>query len=360
MGEGGFSDEELADLAAGVRTVLAEAGADPGDLTLSPIPGGASRETWLVERPAIPRGGGSEGRSIGDGPICVLRRDPEGSVSLVPLSGEFSLLQRAREAGVPAPEPIAVEGDGGRFGSSGLLMGFVDGTSVAPRVLRKPEYEAARERLPVELAVGLARIHSIEPGAVEGVLPGATADPVTAQIEEWERQVDEIGEPLPTVELGLRWLRANAPRPVEPRLVHGDFRLGNFIVDGEGLAAVIDWELAHLCDPAEDVGWLCIRSWRFGNDTSPVAGLGELEPFLAAYEAAGGEEIGPERVRYWEAFGNVKWAVICARQAADHRKGIRRSHELASLGRRICEPEWDLLQLISGPATPGREAEEAA
>jgi aminoglycoside phosphotransferase (APT) family kinase protein len=128
--------------------------------------------------------------------------------------------------------------------------------------------------------------------------------------------------------------------------VHGDFRLGNFIVDTDGLAAVIDWELSHLGDPAEDIGWLCIRSWRFGNDELAVAGVGVLADFLRDYEAAGGTPVDPERVRYWEVFGNVKWAAICARQAHDHLEGIRRSHELASLGRRICEPEWDMLQLI--------------
>jgi aminoglycoside phosphotransferase (APT) family kinase protein len=110
---------------------------------------------------------------------------------------------------------------------------------------------------------------------------------------------------------------------------------------------VIDWELAHLGDPAEDIGWLCIRSWRFGNDDQPVAGVGGLDVFLEAYEAAGGEPVDRDRVRYWEVFGNVKWAVICARQAHDHLTGVRRSHELASLGRRICEPEWDLLELIA-------------
>ena len=176
------------------------------------------------------------------------------------------------------------------------------------------------------------------------MLPAVEGDPALAQIEEWERQLDEIGEPLPAVELGLRWLRANSPEPAEPRLVHGDFRLGNFIVDEDGLAAVIDWELAHLGDPAEDIGWLCIRSWRFGNDDRPVAGVGELDEFVSAYEAAGGATVDRERVRYWEAFGNVKWAVICARQAHDHLTGVRRSHELASLGRRVCEPEWDLLR----------------
>jgi aminoglycoside phosphotransferase (APT) family kinase protein len=317
----------MEELAEGVRAVLSE----DGELSLTAIPGGASRETWLVE--------GGRGR-------WVLRRDPEGSVSLVPIAQEFALIDRAREAGVPVPSPIALEPAGGRLGTAGMLMSFVEGTSVAPRILRKPEFEPARARLTAQLGEALARIHSIEVADLVGVLPEAAGDPALAQIAEWERQLDEIGEPLPAVELGLRWLRANAPEPAEPRLVHGDFRLGNFIVDENGLTAVIDWELAHLGDPAEDIGWLCIRSWRFGNDELPVAGVGGLDEFVEAYGAAGGKGVDRDRVRYWEAFGNVKWAIICARQAHDHLTGVRRSHELASLGRRICEPEWDLLELI--------------
>jgi aminoglycoside phosphotransferase (APT) family kinase protein len=320
--------EELAD---GVRAVLSE----DGELTLTAVPGGASRETWLVES--------ERGQ-------WVLRRDPEGSVSLVPIGKEFALIDRAREAGVPVPAPIALEPAGGRFGTAGMLMSFVEGTSVAPRILRKPGLEEARASLTGQLAEALARIHSIDPADLEGVLPDPGSDPTLAQIDEWERQLDEIGERLPAVELGLRWLRGNAPDPAEPCLVHGDFRLGNFIVDAGGLAAVIDWELAHLGDPAEDMGWLCIRSWRFGNDDQPVAGVGDLDEFIEAYEVAGGDPVDRDRVRYWEVFGNVKWAVICARQAHDHLTGVRRSHELASLGRRICEPEWDLLQLVQGTA----------
>jgi aminoglycoside phosphotransferase (APT) family kinase protein len=317
-----------------IREVLRVAtGTDPGELRLSTVPGGASRETWLLE------GGGGK---------WVLRRDPEGSVSLVAMREEFGLLNAVRDAGVPVPEPIAFEDEGGRFSSPGMVVSFVEGTSVAPRVLKKPEYETARGRLSEQLAQALARVHSL--GRAEtserGLLPAAPPDPALGQIAEWERQLDEIGEPFPAIELGLRWLRANAPEPADPRLVHGDFRLGNFIVDEEGLAAVIDWELAHVGDPAEDVGWLCIRSWRFGNDELPVAGVGDLDGFLAAYESAGADPIERDRIRYWEVFGNVKWAVICARQAHDHLDGIRRSHELASLGRRVCEPEWDMLQLI--------------
>ncbi|MGA9371441.1 MAG: phosphotransferase family protein [Solirubrobacterales bacterium] len=318
-----------------VRSLIAEVDDDPGQLSISPIPGGASRETWLVA------GGDSR---------WVVRRDPEGSVSLVPLVDEFSLIARAREMGVPVPEPLVYEADGGRFGSPGMLMSFVEGTSVAPRILRMDEFARVRERLPGQLAEALAGIHSLTQLDVDGILPPAGDDPALAQIAEWERQLDEIGEPLPAIELGLRWLRANAPQPAEPRLVHGDFRLGNFIVDEEGLASVIDWELAHLGDPAEDIGWLCIRSWRFGNDDRPVAGVGRLDEFIGAYEEAGGMPVDRDRVRYWEAFGNVKWAVICARQAHDHLTGVRRNHELASLGRRICEPEWDLLQLIQRAA----------
>ena len=247
------------DLAGGVRAVLAEAGEDPGELELAPIPGGASRETWMVGKAA-------PGREAQEAALCVLRRDPKGSVSLVPMAEEYALAQRVAKVGVPVPEPIAFEPEGGRFGSPGMLMAFVEGISVAPRLLRKPEYEAARERLPGQLADALARVHSLGAEQLEGVLPAAAADPAVGQVSEWERQIDAIGEPLPAIELGLRWLRANAPDPAPVRLVHGDFRLGNFIVGTDGLGAVIDWELAHLGDPAEDIGWLCIRSWRFGND----------------------------------------------------------------------------------------------
>jgi aminoglycoside phosphotransferase (APT) family kinase protein len=315
-----------------VRAAIAEVDGDPGELTLSPIPGGASRETWLVE---------------GADDQWVLRRDPSGSVSLVPMADEFELLALAQKAGVSVPEPLFVDPDGARFGSPGFVMSHVGGTSVAPKILRKQEYTSAREKLPGQLAAALAAIHSLPASGLESALPPPGADPALSQIEEWERQLDEIGVPLPAVELGLRWLRANAPDPAEPRLVHGDFRLGNFIVDENGLAAVIDWELAHLGDPAEDIGWLCIRSWRFGNDDRPVAGVGQPDEFISAYEAAGGKPIDRDRVAYWETFGNVKWAVICAAQAHDHLTGVRRSHELASLGRRVCEPEWDLLELIS-------------
>jgi aminoglycoside phosphotransferase (APT) family kinase protein len=320
-------------LATGLRELIAEAtGSDPGALEISTIPGGASRETFLAASDA--------GR-------WVLRRDPVGAKdSFAPLETEFRVVKAAAAAGVPVANGLAFESAGGRLESAGFVMDHVEGTSVAPRVLRRDELEAARSALPAQLGEALAGIHSIDGGSIEGVAT-SDEDPALAACALWEATIDDIGEPLPAVEAGLRWLRLNPPPPpARECLVHGDFRLGNLIVSESGLAAVIDWELCHSGDPAEDIGWLCVRSWRFGNDELPVAGVGTLGELLSAYEAAGGEPPSVERIRWWEALGNVKWAVICARQAHDHLTGARPSAELASLGRRIAEPEWDLLQLV--------------
>lgn len=315
-----------------VRDVLREAtGADPGPVELDPMGGGASRQLWTVS--------GSEG------PSWVLRRDPPGSTSYVSMETEYRVMAQAGRAGVPVPEPLAFEPEGGRFGSAGFLMQRLQGEGLGPRILKRPELERARERLVSQLGAALAKIHATEPPP--GLLENPSRDPAEAQVSAWEAELDALEVALPAVEAGLRWLRLNLPEPAEPTLVHGDFRLGNFLVDPNGLVAVLDWELCHTGDPAEDVGWLCIRSWRFGNDDERAAGLGSLEELLAAYREAGGGELDPERLRFWEVFGNVKWAIICAAQAADHMSGERRSMELAALGRRICEPEWDLLELIS-------------
>jgi aminoglycoside phosphotransferase (APT) family kinase protein len=326
-------------LAAGIRELIAQAeGSDPGAVVLSTIAGGASRETFLAE--AADR-------------RWVIRRDPPGAPdSFAPLETEFRVVEAAAAAGVPVPRPLAFEPAGGRLESAGFLMDHVAGTSVAPRVLRRDELASAREVLTAQLGRALARIHSIDGREIEGVAT-SDGDPALAACALWEAMIDEVGEPLPAVEAGLRWLRLHPPSPpARECLVHGDFRLGNLIVAESGLAAVIDWELCHSGDPAEDIGWLCVRSWRFGNDELEVAGVGSLAELLDAYEEAGGERPSAERIRWWEAMGNVKWAVICARQAHDHLTGARPSSELASLGRRICEPEWDLLELM--PAEEGR------
>jgi aminoglycoside phosphotransferase (APT) family kinase protein len=129
-------------------------------------------------------------------------------------------------------------------------------------------------------------------------------------------------------------------------LVHGDYRLGNIMVNENGLSAILDWELAHIGDPMEDLGWLCVRAWRFGG-AFPAAGLGTYDELFDAYASVTGVRPDPEVVRWWEILGTLKWGIICISQAATHLMGIARSHELAAIGRRVCENEYDLIELLT-------------
>jgi aminoglycoside phosphotransferase (APT) family kinase protein len=166
-------------------------------------------------------------------------------------------------------------------------------------------------------------------------------DPVAT----WRAMLDGFGQPHPTFELALRWLEERRPPPAATALVHGDFRHGNLIVGPDGVRAVIDWELAHLGDPMEDLGWLCVKAWRFGVDR-PVGGFGDYEELFASYQEASGRPVDPDVVRWWEVMGTLKWGIMCIAQAFTHLSGTVRSVELAAIGRRVCENEWDLLGMI--------------
>jgi aminoglycoside phosphotransferase (APT) family kinase protein len=298
---------------------------------LEPLVGGASRELWSFDLVV----GEERWR-------CVLRRDPEGVGDPTGRRREWEVLRAAYDGGVPVPEPLwFVESDRG----AGFVMEWLDGEAIARRLLRDDRYAGARERLTGQLAAAAARTHAIPLAELPSVdVPGGP--PAEAAVTALETELDRIGEPHPALELGLRWLRRHLPEPVAPGLVHGDFRTGNFLVDESGLVAALDWELCHAGDPAEDLGWLCIRSWRFGADQHPAGGFGSRDELLEAYTAAGGREVTREALRFWEVLGNVRWGVICLVQADAHLSGSVQSLERAAIGRRTCEPEWDLLAMI--------------
>jgi aminoglycoside phosphotransferase (APT) family kinase protein len=175
-----------------------------------------------------------------------------------------------------------------------------------------------------------------------------------------EADLRAIDEPHPALEIALRWLRAHDPDPIDagssPRdlvLVHGDFRVGNFMVGPDGLRGVLDWENVHAGDPHADLAWICVRAWRFGMDSQPVGGIGERAPFFEAYTRASGRPVHPERVHYWEILGNVRWALGALGQARRHLAGLERSVELASLGRIAAEMELEALTLIEAQECEG-------
>ena len=305
---------------------------------LRPLAGGASRESWAFDL------------TQGDGRVehLVLRRDPAGRTLQGSRRQEFLILRAAAAAGVPVPAVRFCEEDASLLGSPFFVMEFVAGETLARRLLRDAEYAPARAALPEQLAAALARIHGMEsrdPTLAFLPVPPAGTAPAAAELTRWEDIYRAATpDPHPAIELALRWLAARVPAAVEQRIVHGDFRIGNVIFGPEGLRAVIDWELPHVGDPMEDIGWLCVRSWRFGA-SAPVGGLCERERFFAAYERAGGVRVDPAAVRWWEVLGNFKWATICIMQARSVLDGVVKSLELASLGRRVAEMEVELMAL---------------
>lgn len=284
------------------------------------LSGGASRETWSFD---VVRADGSRDE-------LILRRDPPGA----PKSGmarERSLLEAAAKTGVPVPAVFDAD-------ESSIVMERLAGETIPRRILRDDEYAAARPVLAQQCGEVLAALHRIPIDDVPGL---EQAD----QVAQFRELLDTLGEPHPTFELAFRWLEDNRPPSDELVVVHGDFRNGNLIVGPEGIRAVLDWELAHAGDPMEDLGWLCVKSWRFGA-ALPVGGFGTYDQLVDAYEAAGGQPVDRDALRWWETLGTLKWGVMCIMQTVTHTSGALRSVELAAIGRRVCEVEWDLLALL--------------
>ena len=259
---------------------------------------------------------------------------------------DAQIMTAVRAAKVLAPKVYAVLDESLGLGS-GHITGFIAGETLGPRILREPAYATARERLPADCAQALARLHQIAPSAMPSLLPRDAA-------EQWQRyrsQVDSYRVRMPAVELGLRWVAERLPQfalpPERLTLVHGDFRLGNLIVNPMGLACVIDWEIAGLGDPAQDLAWLAIRTWRFGG-SQPVLGLGQRESFYDAYQRAGGAPVDRARVQFWEVFSNLKWSIMCIGIALGTPGSDRRlsSLEHRAIGRRVEEPLWDMLEQL--------------
>jgi aminoglycoside phosphotransferase (APT) family kinase protein len=314
-------------LAAALRDVL-------GPVTiegLTRLSGGASRETWSFD--AVGAGGSRT--------ELVLRRDPPGRPSEPgAMSREAGVIGQARAAGLAVPQVLLSTGEPGLWETAGLVMRRVAGETIARRILRDTGYRRARQVLVRQAAEFAAGLHSL---TVPGYLPAP--DPLAGL----RAQLAAVDQASPVFEQALRTLEAGRPPAREPVIVHGDLRLGNLIVGPDSLLAVIDWELVHAGNPAEDLGWFCVKAWRFGVEP-PAAGLASREELLAAYRAAGGAEVTLDELRWWETFGTLRWGVICMEQAQAHLSGAHRSVELAAVGRRVCEQEWDLLLLLDPEA----------
>jgi aminoglycoside phosphotransferase (APT) family kinase protein len=299
------------------------------------LSGGASQETWRFDM-LHPQG------NVG----AILRRAPLG-YSAAPeraagLNAEARLMQMAFDAGVPSPRVLHVLAPEDGLGT-GFIMQRVEGETIARRILRGEEFAEARGRLARQLGAVLAGIH----GLPHAQLPDLRRVIAAMELDEFERDYRSLNWPKPVFELALRWLRERDPGPPpEVTLVHGDFRNGNLIIGPDGVRAVLDWELAHFGDPMEDLGWVCVNSWRFGEVDKPVGGFGSREELFAGYEAAG-RRVDPARVKFWEIMGTLRWGLMCGGMMQRFRKIPDYSMEHAMIGRRASETEIDLLRVLA-------------
>jgi len=333
----------LADRLPDVLTPVLGPGLSVG--RVEPLSGGASRQTWGVQ---VRDGGGREHelvvRASPDDPAVGPDHGADAELSIGPelhvgMELEAASQRVAAAAGMPVAAVLCASDDPAALGCRYLISARVPGQTIPRRILRSATSQA-RQRLLGQCATALAALHAADPDGV----PGLRADEPLALWADW---MDALGQPSAVFEIALRWLRRHRPPPGGTAVVHGDFRLGNLIVDESGLAAVLDWELVHRGDPLEDLGWFCVRAWRFGEDARPAGGLGSIEEFVAGYERAGGAPVDRDALRWWLVHGTLRWGVICQRQAYRHLSGQTRSVELAAIGRRVCENEWDLLDLLA-------------
>jgi aminoglycoside phosphotransferase (APT) family kinase protein len=303
------------------------------------LTGGASRQTWSFDAVIEHADGRIETIPL------VARADPRKGPNVMSRDVEYRVLEAAEAAGVPVPSVHAMGDDS--LGVPFFLMERVEGETIARRILREDEYADARGVMTGQLGAILAAIHAIDTAGLPLQRPEPGLSAAETEVKRFEQTYRMITpDPHPTFELTFRWLKENLPPPADPTFVHGDYRLGNLIVGPEGIRSVLDWELAHIGDPLEDFGFLCIRSWRFGNDNIPVAGVGQRDELFRAYEAAGGRKVDPAAVNWWEVFGNLRWGIITIMQANAYLAGMSKSVELAAIGRRTAETEWELLNLM--------------
>ena len=318
-----------ADLANALAVSLAGPLGDVKINDLQRLSAGASRETWSFT--AV---------STNESQRLILQRHRSAASRLRTGLDEAALLRRARTGGVTVPEIVASEtGDTNPIGAPFMISRRIEGESIPRKILRDDTFAKARRGLVADFGRELAAIHRLEVTSVDQI--ATIDDPLAVQRTLYEAFED----PHPVFDLAFRWLDERRPQARQPCVVHGDFRMGNVLVDSEGLAAVLDWELAYLGDPAFDLGWLVARAWRFGG-AGEVGGIGSRSELLDAYQANGGEAITLDELRWWEMLACLRWGVVTMAMVDDHRRGGKRSLEQAVIGRRVVETEYDVMLLL--------------
>jgi aminoglycoside phosphotransferase (APT) family kinase protein len=311
---------------------------------LQRLTGGANMETWSFDW--------HEGQSCTP---AILRRLPgsdqanPAGVTTINLATEAQLLSIAAANNIAVPKVLLLLQPRHGLGA-GYVMSREPGEALPSRILKDDRYTEARNKLAWQCGQTLAKIH----GIARTELPAGLRDLDMAEdLDRIQLLLDQHGNSSPVHQLALNWLRDNRPQDTRRCLVHGDFRNGNLLVTAEGLSSVLDWELAHIGYPGEDLGYLCANVWRFGRDNKSVGGFGDYQDLLAGYGSiAGSAAITLEDIHYWEVYAALSWGLVCLTMIDMYRSGHDRSLERVAVGRRLSESEIDLLLLLDGKLLP--------
>ena len=303
---------------------------------VKPLTGGAIQENWLLD---LHIHGGPR-----SGPLqVVLRTDARSGVAVSrSRAEEFALLKVAKAAGVTVPEPLWLCQDTAVLGKSFYVMACADGTAAPHRLMKEMDLGGDRDALAERLGAELAKIHGIRPPQAELAFLGPPqGNPAQAAVGRYRDYLDRLGACSLALEWGLRWCERHAPPSGEAVLVHQDFRTGNYMVNRQGLTAILDWEFCDWGDPMSDIGWFCARCWRYAKPALEAGGIASRGAFYRGYAGVSGRSIDPDVVAYWEVMAHLRWAVIALQQGERTLTGEEESLELALTGR-LYPPELEL------------------
>jgi aminoglycoside phosphotransferase (APT) family kinase protein len=291
------------------------------DLTvhdLARIPGGASRETYSFRARYLANGQTIERK-------LILRRDPPASLIETERSTEYRAYEAFHRLGFPVPEPIALELGGDVLERPFFVMAEIENVQVGS-ILAPDPYGLHRDKIGRQFWNILGRIARADPKALgltdfEG--SNSAAHCWSHELARWERVIDEDeGEPQPIARAAIRWLKRNPPPPAQKiAVLHGDYRSGNFLYDASGdIRAILDWEMAHLGDPLEDLAWALDPLWAHHDPAHPAGTLAR-EDAIAVWEQASGLEADCAALLWWEIFASLKGTAIWISAAHEYATG---------------------------------------
>ena len=283
---------------------------------LARIHGGASRETYRLR---LRSSRGEQG--------LILRRDPPGSLIETDRATEVLFYRAFQGSSVPVPRILWLEEESTWLDRPFFVMEAIEGGEASPQALLAPPYDALAEQIGQKKWQILGEIHRADPAAL-GLVAALPAPELDAcwlrELDHWEGVLDEDElAPQPIGRAAIRWLRRNPPPPAQKlTAVHADYRTGNFLVDNSGeIIGILDWEMAHLGDPLEDLASSLNRVWHWARDER-AGGLLPRKRAVEIWEAASGLRADPQALHWWDLFSSVKGLGIWISSGQEYAHGV--------------------------------------